>query len=235
MKKLFVISDIHGHYCLLKKALDKAGFDPKNPDHLLVGCGDYFDRGRENREVLQYLERVENKVLLRGNHEDLLLKLFNTGRFLPHNYINGTLVTLENLFGKYVIEPEGDRVDFSGQTRMVDRVCGFMEDMVQYFETEHYVFVHGWLPQYVSCRVATENDWEEARWVKWTQRYNGCPPLKDKILVCGHVPTFFTTKFDGRSADNADIFYGNGLIAVDAGTFDSRQVNVLVLEDNLLS
>jgi hypothetical protein len=29
----------------------------------------------------------------------------------------------------------------------------------------------------------------------------------------------------------ADIFYGNGLIAIDAGTYDSKQVNVLVIEE----
>ena len=51
----------------------------------------YFDRGNENVEVLKFFERLQNKVLLRGNHEDLLLKLLQTGKVLPHHYINGTM------------------------------------------------------------------------------------------------------------------------------------------------
>lgn len=238
-KKLFVVSDIHGHYTLLKEALDKVGFDKDNPEHLLICCGDYFDRGRENLEVLKFFERLKHKVLLRGNHEDLLLKLLQTGKVLPHNYINGTMQTLTDFFGKYSIDPVDDTVDFSGKTRMVDRVCDFIDETVNYFETENYVFVHGWLPEKVKStdelQIVTDNDWEKARWIKWTEKYDGSRPLADKILVCGHVPTFYATKFDeNRDKNNYEIFYENGIIAIDAGTFDTKHVNVLVLEDDII-
>ena len=121
-RKIFVVSDVHGHYTLLKEALDSVGFEKENPNHLLVCCGDYFDRGRENLEVLRFFERLKYKVLLRGNHEDLLLKLLQTGKVLPHNYINGTFTTLEDFFGKYSVNPVDDTIDFSGKTRMVDRI-----------------------------------------------------------------------------------------------------------------
>lgn len=55
-KKIFAVSDIHGHYHILKEALDRAGFDDSNDNHLLVCCGDYFDRGDENVEVLIILK-----------------------------------------------------------------------------------------------------------------------------------------------------------------------------------
>ena len=41
-KKIFVVSDVHGHYTLLKEALEKAGFQNENKNHLLVCCGDYL-------------------------------------------------------------------------------------------------------------------------------------------------------------------------------------------------
>ena len=238
-KKLFVVSDIHGHYTLLKEALNKAGFDNDNPEHLLICCGDYFDRGKENLEVLKFFERLKHKVLLRGNHEDLLLKLLQTGKVLPHNYINGTMITLENFLGKYSINPIDDTIDFSGKTRIVDRVCEFINETVNYFETENYVFVHGWLPEKIKnsqeLSKATDALWEKARWIKWTEKYDGSKPLTDKTLICGHVPTFCATKFDkNRNKNNYEIFCGNGLISIDAGTFDTKQINVLVLEDNLL-
>ncbi len=235
-KKLFVVSDIHGHCALLKDALEKAGFDKDNAEHLLICCGDYFDRGSENVQVLKFFERLKHKVLLKGNHEDLLLKLLQTGKVLPHNYINGTMRTLEDFFGKYFINPADDTIDFSGKTRTVDRICDFIGETVDYFETDKYVFVHGWLPENAVTPDSRQNAdsaaWETARWTKWTEKYLEGRPLKDKTLVCGHVPTFYANRFDcTRDKANADIFYGNGLIAIDAGTFDSKQLNVLVLED----
>lgn len=238
-KKIFVVSDIHGHYTLLKEALERAGFDKENDKHLLVCCGDYFDRGKENVEVLKFFERLKHKVLLRGNHEDLLVKVLQTGKVLPHNYINGTMSTLEDFFGKYFIDPIDDTIDFSGKTRTVDRICEFIDETVNYFETEKYVFVHGWLPENSETAEqranATDEDWDNARWVKWTEKYDGNRPLADKTLICGHMPTFYAHRFDqNRSKDDAGIFCGNGLIAIDAGTFDTKQLNVLVLEDDLL-
>lgn len=239
VKNLFVVSDIHGHYTLLKESLDKVGFDNENENHILICCGDYFDRGNENFEVLKFFERFKHKILLRGNHEDLLLKLLQTGKVLPHNYINGTLITLENFFGKYSIDPADDTICFSGKSRMIDRVCAFIEETVNYFETDKYVFVHGWLPEKAETPVARQKvsneDWEKARWTKWTEKYNGEKVLSDKTLICGHVPTFYANKFDDtRQKDCSDIFFGNGLVAIDAGTYDSKQINVLVLEDRLI-
>ena len=238
-KKLFVVSDVHGHYTLLKDALDQAGFDKDNEDHLLICCGDYFDRGDENMEVLKFFERLKHKILLRGNHEDMLLKLFRTGKVLPHHYINGTMRTLEDFFGKYFINPADDTIDFSGKTRIVDRICEFIEETVDYYETEHYVFVHGWFPENADTaetrKKATPDAWETARWVKWNKKYAGLRPLADKTLVCGHLPTFYANVLDpSRDKNCFDIFYGNGIIAIDAGTADTKQVNVLVLENTLL-
>ena len=155
-----------------------------------------------------------------------------TGRLLPHHYINGTFSTLKNFFGKYSIEPTNDAIDFSGKTRIVDRVCEFIEETVDYYETEHYVFVHGWLPQNALTpqqrQKASAESWAKARWIKWTDRYDGTRPLPDKTLICGHMPTFFVP---GRGQNDSDIFYGNGFIAIDAGTADTKRVNVLVLEE----
>lgn len=238
-RKLFVVSDVHGYASLLKEALKKSGFDPENKEHLLICCGDYFDRGNENVEVLKFFERLKYKALIRGNHEDLLLKLLNSGKVQPHNYINGTMQTLNDFFGKYTINPVDDSIDFSGKTRTVDRIGDFISETVNYFETENYVFVHGWFvtngDNAETRKNASNESWEKARKEKWTEMYIGEPPIKNKTLVCGHVPTFYAGKFDSsRKEGSSDIFFGNGFIALDAGTDITRQINVLVIEDNLL-
>ncbi len=234
--KLFVVSDIHGHYTFMREALDAAGFDKENEEHFLICCGDYFDRGNENVEVLQYFERLKRKVLLRGNHEDMLLKLLENGRVLDHHYINGTFATLENFFGKYFIDPANDTIDFSGKTRTVDRICDFIYDTVDFYETEKYLFVHGWVP--AGCTSAKEaksaptEAWIKARETRWTAKYEGEKPLSDKELICGDMPTFYAHHFDPSSRiGSTEIFFGNGLIAIDGATYDTKRVNVLVLDE----
>lgn len=238
VKKLFVVSDIHGHYSPLKEALDRSGFDKADREHLLICCGDYFDKGDENVQVLEFFEGLERKVLLRGNHEDLLLKLLTTGQMHPHQFINGTENTLKNFFGAFEPDPVDHRVDFSGQAHTVEKLCRFIRSTVNYYETERYVFVHGWLPEKGETpegrSAATAQDWEKARCASWVRHYKDQPPLPDKTLVCGHIPTFCAEELNITPDTEGDtIFYGKGLMAIDAGTMDSKKVNVLVLEEQV--
>ena len=242
-KKIFVVSDVHGFYSLLESALRDVGFEKNNPEHLLVCCGDYFDRGTENFNVLKFFESLENKVLLRGNHEDMLLEIFETGKIKPHNYLNGTIETITEFFGKYCIDPTTDEIDFSGKTRILERLTDFILQTQDYFETSNYVFTHGWLPVKISegeyhidpnWRNATNEEWKKARWTRWTDMFNSCDRLIDKRIVCGHVPAFSANAFDNtRTSDNADVFITDGLIVVDAGTYTSKQLNVFVVTDEL--
>lgn len=238
-KKIFVTSDIHGHCSILKEALENIGFDPLNEDHLLVCCGDYFDRGDENDQVMHFLERIVNKVLVRGNHEDMLLDLLYDGKVFPHHHINGTLKTIENIFGSYVFNLNDGNLDFSGKTRLVDRVCQFIEETVNYFETKNYVFVHGWIPKngntFEGRRSATQEEWKKARWEGWNSHYKMSRPLPEKTLVCGHVPTFYAAQREmNRAPADSSIYEKEGFLALDAGTVQSKRINIYVIEDELL-
>ena len=51
MKKYFVTSDIHGFYNEFIAALDRSGFNIDNPDHILIICGDIFDRGNQPLQI----------------------------------------------------------------------------------------------------------------------------------------------------------------------------------------
>ena len=74
--RTIIIGDIHGCNRELCALLDKA--KPENDDRLIL-LGDLFDRGSESWEVFQTVKGLEKQfgdrfVLLRGNHEDYLLK-----------------------------------------------------------------------------------------------------------------------------------------------------------------
>lgn len=238
-KKLFAVSDIHGYYTLFKQALDSSGFERNNPNHLLVFCGDMIDRGNENREVLQFFAETENCIIIRGNHEDHLLKIFKEGRLDDHSFVNGSIATITDFFGWNAINNADHSVDFSGGKNTVHRLTEFISSMRDYYETPKYIFTHGWLPNsdgavYDNWKNASEPDWIHARITKWTDMYTGAAPLKGKILVCGHIPAFFAERFDRKREDTcAEPFFGNGLIAIDGGTHDTGKVNIIVLEDDI--
>lgn len=172
------------------------------------------------------------------------MKIFETGRIQDHNYINGTVTTICEFFGKYCLDSLTNEIDFSGKTRMLDRVSDFIGETVDYFETEHYCFTHGWLPTVSegkrhfideNWRNALKERWEKARWIKWNEMYETCDRLKGKNLVVGHVPAFYAERFDPqRKPTDPSVFYGDGVTAIDAGTFTSGVVNVLKLEDELI-
>jgi len=231
--KLFVVSDVHGFATILKSALDSAGYDPSNEDHLLVCCGDLFDRGTENLEVLRFFERIEKKVIVMGNHDERMLEILYTGKLGEHDMVNGTINTILEFFGKYsVVNPNGP-VDFSGKTALVNRLCGFIGEMKDFFETEHYIFVHGWLPNQNGevigdWRNASSNQWHDARWTWWVKGQYMPGRSDDKTVVCGHYPTCV-------SCGDPSVYHGDRFIAIDAGTSRSGRINVLVLEDNLIS
>ena len=147
-KKLFIISDIHGFYTEMKASLDKAGFNENDESHLLICLGDYFDRGKENLRVLEYLEKINNKILIRGNHEDVLLPMLESGKFHPKIYISKASETFKEMFGEDCLDEENETIDFSSDLPLKERLISHIKSCRDYFETEGHIFTHSWLPFY---------------------------------------------------------------------------------------
>ena len=246
MPKFFVVSDVHGFYDEMKNALDDAGFDPNNEDHWLISCGDNFDRGPKSVEVMQYLQSLPRKVLVRGNHESLLQDLLDNGYPGSHDFHNGTFDT--------VCQFGGDGLNRSFQECCIiteHRTKNFLYSMVNYFETKNYIFVHSFvplknldgLPMYHTRnrKFAIDPDWRQAHALAWEEARWGNPFqlaksgfLPDKTLVFGHWHTYGERPRDYEGEDLFDPIYGDGYIGIDGATALSGQVNVLVLEDDLL-
>ena len=141
MPKLFVVSDVHSFYTPLKKALDEKGFDPNNKDHWLIVCGDAFDRGDESEKVLHLLMSLERKVLVKGNHDILFHGLCKRRFPYSNDYSNGTTKTVFDL---------GEGIDGTPFDVCCDvawnKTARYRELLVNYFETQNYIFVHSWIP-----------------------------------------------------------------------------------------
>ena len=144
--------------------------------------------------------------------------------------------------GRKKISPECDAVH--------DLIKPFYKKMVDYFETENYVFVHGWVPYSKASEIQEtdwrKGDWSQARWENGIeQNHYGYNPT-NKTVVCGHYHCSYGwshiaqkyKEFPQKRLKDFELsfqpYYEEGIIAIDACTAYSGKVNVVVLEDNLL-
>lgn len=254
MAKYFVTSDIHSAYTPLKRALDDKGFDPNNEDHWLVVCGDVFDRGDESLEVFRFLMSLERKILVKGNHDILLEECCMRAFPEWHDISNGTKTTIDNIGGA----SSGRSFDECCQITW-NKLARYRELLVNYFETQNYIFVHSWIPikkksrphpadkwitlfdkEYMEdWRSANDVEWEEAMWgnpfTRWEQNLN----KTGKTIVFGHWHCSAGHKMLGHCVDefNDTIWepcYANGIIGIDRCVAHTGELNVIVLEDEFL-
>ena len=69
INNVYVVTDIHGRYDILKKSLIEIDF--KSSD-LLISLGDNVDRGENSFYCLYYFTHVENVISGLGNHEEII-------------------------------------------------------------------------------------------------------------------------------------------------------------------
>lgn len=264
--KYFAVSDVHGFYLNLINALAEKGFNPDDPGHKLVICGDLLDRGPEAVQMQNYVLDLMEKdrvVLVKGNHEDLMLDLiynigFYTFRFFDtHHYTNRTIDSGEQLVGMSDFDVIRQPDEFAEKVKKTPFVTKIIPAMKDYFETEHYIFVHGWIPCFTDTkppnkvyaynpdwRNSNADDWEAARWLNGMEMAHNHKVIEPgKSIVCGHWHCSwgwahikqdrkeFPQKNKKGWEKSFEPYMEEGIIALDACTAFSGKVNCVVLED----
>ena len=147
--KYYVTADIHGFYSIFLQALTDAGYFTDPEPHKLVILGDLFDRGREAKALQKFIrKRREEMILIRGNHEDLFQEMVTTDEGLPysHHVSNGTFDTALQLTGFDPVMAQLRHWDFAEAAQKTAYYTEIIPSMLDYYETENYVFTHGWIP-----------------------------------------------------------------------------------------
>lgn len=289
--KYFVVSDIHSCFSELKKSLDKVKFDRNNPEHMLIVCGDIFDRGEEAVETFNFLYSLNKKncILIKGNHEELYLNLLEKDFPENHDFSNGTVETFCQIANvnpdlmniRKVIKEEitkngaedCDLVEILNKSnnKMFARWKEILEIVkkskvtkwlkssrwIDYYELDKYIFVHSFIPTVSTVptydkdvsyyrkyftynenwrKKSTKEQWKESRWGCPFKQYNAGlfyeEKKRGKILVCGHWSVNdFHLEYENKPNDYS-IYYGSNLIAIDGCTVLTKQVNVLVIDNN---
>lgn len=172
------IGDVHGCSVALRTLLRIV--QPSERD-VLIMLGDLVDRGPDSKGVIEILLKLEsqtNLIVIRGNHDDLMLDSIDRGEPRLTWIAAGGLATLESYGGQLTNIP-AEHVQSLRRSR-------------DYFETESHIFVHACVDP---DRPMTQQDLPTLRWEKLS------PDMRrhcsGKQLICGH-----TSLYRGRPALN---------------------------------
>ena len=250
--KYFVFSDAHGDYKALMKAVKEYGYQPQNPDHTLVSCGDNFgraDTGAGSRGIYEYLtdkDHANPPICLMGNHELILKNILLQRSISTVDILNGEHLTIYSFLGMKPDEVELTpyAIDYVSKSSVTD----WLLSRPFYFETEHYIFLHGFLPfDWDNTQFITQNfesvsqkTWEEACWSPTPTMIdafkNHFPQGLDKWVVFGHWHTYdlrmaFGSETNGEDKDSLWRNEKLKLIGLDNCTVLSHRIEMLVIED----
>lgn len=172
-KKYFVVSDIHSFFKPFREALNKAGFDLGNKNHILLILGDVFDRGPDTLPLYDFVMSIpkDRRILVRGNHESLYKDLLEKKFPQSHDFSNGTVDTfcqIANLPGinRNGIENgyyfrEGSFYDSERISEESQKLWNLVleevrkseitnwiksDEWINYYELDKYIFVHSFIP-----------------------------------------------------------------------------------------
>lgn len=245
--KNFICSDIHGFHSIFRRDLQSAGFELDNPEHRIIICGDLFDRGPEAKELLDFLCKIpeERLVIVRGNHEDLLedclFQMEQRINISQHHWFNGTVDTIAQLSGYSKYDIPSQCYDIKIVKKCLKKYFKLISRAVDYFETDDFICVHGWIPldtkdiYYIvnpDWRNADSKAWDKARWLNgMDMAHNGL--IETKPIICGHwhcgYGNFHFHHLGSNEYEVCDIYFDKGIIALDSCVARTGKLNVYVV------
>jgi hypothetical protein len=165
---------------------------------------------------------------------------------LRYDYHNGTAKTVHDL-GNAGVGNDFEKCCKITQNKLKE----YNNLLVNYFETQNYIFVHSWIPlnpkgfniytYREDWRNANDVEWEEAMWgnpfFHWQDGLN----QTGKTIVFGHYHCSLghLIASDGELSEFGEDacwepFVHDNIIGIDACTAHSGKCNVVVIEDEFL-
>ncbi|UYL04521.1 serine/threonine-protein phosphatase 2 [Klebsiella phage KP13-16] len=129
-KDLYIISDVHGMHALYKEGCKRLGI--KDSD-VVISLGDLGDRGKENLKMFVEFTQKENRYMVLGNHEKMMMDALSDRNWYHCWYQNG---------GHSVLDEVGE----SG----MEVLCKWLNQKPIVLEVHHrgkkLGFIHGGIP-----------------------------------------------------------------------------------------
>ncbi len=190
---LYAIGDIHGRTDLLDPLLAEIRLRARTDERtVVVGLGDYVDRGADSRGVVDRLldlgeQRGIEARYLRGNHDQLLLDFLGDAALGPYWCRVGGRETLLS----YGVEPPPTRKHMEAwraardafAEALPERHLEFFQTLPLSFSSGDYFFVHAGARPGATLEAQSEQDllWIRKDFLDHADRF-------DRIVVHGHTP-----------------------------------------------
>ncbi len=216
----YVMSDLHGRFSELNIMLEKIGFS--DSDRLII-AGDICDRGKENYEMLQWMEsKPENVEFVMGNHdEDFIENVCKLGK-MPERSIDLEWCYIEfkmqdNYFDYYgtlwqlIVE---HKVDFKQLMKWADVMRGFPYLKELSVNGKAFIVVHaGYMDEesLMTSPLVLNSSIEDIKYMAGAKEvfYTGAREealivggKRDTTIIAGHTPTIS----DGRFYNEGKVF-----------------------------
>lgn len=205
-ERIYIIGDIHGCPGPLKRLIEKIDWQPDRDG--LIFLGDYVDRGRDSKGVIDLLIELSKKSphvrFLMGNHEDLFLEYLQGGD--PELYFfNGGGATLKSYGAQ-------------GRLHIPREHVSFLQSLELYIELDDYWIVHAGMRPGIGIRKQSVKD---LLWIREPFIFSDYD--FGKKVIFGHTP--FTVPFvtENKIGLDTGLVFGNRLTCLElpAGTFHS--------------
>jgi serine/threonine protein phosphatase 1 len=197
-ERTYIIGDIHGCLEMLKRLMDKIGWQPESDR--LIFLGDYIDRGKDSRGVvefiLQLLETSGNIRCLKGNHESLFLDYLD-GVDSQTFLMNGG----ENTLASYA------QNSLNGISLKHMSFYRSLETMV---ELDDYYVVHAGFRPGVDVSEQSEEDF---LWIREPFLFSDYD--FGKKVIFGHSPFYEPLIMDNKIGIDTGAVFGNKLTCLE--------------------
>lgn len=197
IQRIFIIGDIHGCLGMLKRLMDK--IDWRLDKDRLIFLGDYIDRGKDSRGVIDFildLLKVSSLVqCLMGNHESIFMN-FLSGSDIRTFLANGGTATLDSYSANGV-----DREPLIPQEHIT-----FLQSLRLWIELEDYYVVHAGFRPGVEIQKQTLDD---LIWIRESFIYSDYD--FGKKVIFGHTPFNEPLIMDNKIGLDTGAVYGNKL------------------------
>lgn len=223
MSRKIVISDIHGCCSEFKSLLEKVQYNPTHDQLILLG--DYIDRGKENKEVLNYICSLvyEGTIALKGNHDRMFLDwLSHPVLNMPNYFRNGGLETIRSL----LTNTERDILSWDTYLKWADQIkekynkeIEMLNNLPYFYEDDEHIYVHAGINPFLKNWKETKA--HELLWIR--EPFLNHDHTQDKTVIHGHTPT-------PNFQQNGEIIFGRNKINIDGGCAYGYQLNCLIIE-----
>ena len=194
----FAIGDIHGCLSQLtslhKNILNYDKFDPKND--LLIYLGDYIDRGKYSKDVIDQILKLKNNniktINLMGNHDEFMIDFILNKKNNIKNWVNFGADQTFRSYGVEVVEyiKDGfddevvDKLRNTLLNKMDNTHLDFFKNLEISYSSENYLFVHAGIDPDKKLSEQSEKDYLWSR----SEKFFSKDFKSEKIIVHGHTP-----------------------------------------------